>query len=120
MKNFVSILVLTTLLAACSSWRNPIARLTPHTIPVQQGNVINQAMLDKLKPGMSPTQVRFALGTPLVVDPFRNDRWDYVYHLEKGGKVVEQRRVTAIFEDGLLKGLEGDVKAAPAQTGAAK
>jgi outer membrane protein assembly factor BamE len=44
-------------------------------------------MLDKLKPGMTPAQVRFILGTPLVVDPFHKDRWDYVYRLERGGKL---------------------------------
>ena len=69
-------------------------------------------MLNKLKPGMTPSQVRFILGTPLIVDPFRANRWDYVYRHEKGGKLLESRRITVIFEDERLKALEGDVVAA--------
>lgn len=104
--------VLLLAVAGCGSWSNPIDRLSPHRIDIQQGNVITQEMLDKLKPGMTPSQVRFILGTPLIVDPFRANRWDYVYHHEKGGRLVEHRRVTAVFENEKLKGLEGDVVAA--------
>jgi outer membrane protein assembly factor BamE len=102
-------LILPLALAGCGSWSNPIDQLSPHRIEIQQGNVIKQDMLDKLKPGMTPSQVRFILGTPLVVDPFHKNRWDYVYRHEKGGKLVEHRRVTVIFEDERLKALEGDV-----------
>lgn len=107
MKKLLALLIL-PLLAACSSW-NPIDYLTPHRIDIQQGNAITQEMLAKLKPGMTPSQVRFVLGTPLIVDPFRNNRWDYVYSLKREGNVLEQRRVTIVFENGLLKGVEGDV-----------
>lgn len=100
------------LITGCGSWSNPIDRISPHRIEIQQGNAITQEMLDKLKPGMTPSQVRFILGTPLVVDPFHKSRWDYVYRLVRGGKVAEQRRVTVIFEDDKLKALEGDVTAA--------
>jgi len=103
------------LVSGCGSWSNPIDRISPHRVDIQQGNAINQEMLDKLKPGMSPSQVRFILGTPLVVDPFHKNRWDYVYRLERGGKVIEQRRVTVIFEDDKLKALEGNVVAAGAK-----
>jgi outer membrane protein assembly factor BamE len=112
MKNFLPACLAAMLLAGCSSWQNPIDRVSPHKITIQQGNAVTQEMLAKLKPGMTPTQVRFVLGSPLVVEPFRNDRWDYVYLLEKGGKVVEQRRVTVIFEGETLKGIEGDVQPA--------
>lgn len=105
-------LLLLVLIPGCGSWSNPIDRISPHRIDIQQGNVLSQDMLDKLKPGMTPSQVRFILGTPLVVDPFHKDRWDYVYRLERGGKVLEHRRVTVIFENDRLKGLEGDVVAA--------
>jgi outer membrane protein assembly factor BamE len=91
--------------------------LTPHKIDIQQGNVLTQDMVAKLKPGMSRNQVRFALGTPLVVDPFHADRWDYVYVLQKKGKVVEQRRIIVVFEDDRLTRIEGDV--VPAKEGQA-
>jgi outer membrane protein assembly factor BamE len=63
---------------------------------------------------MTRSQVRFILGTPLVVDPFRTDRWDYVYVLHKGGELIEQRRIAVIFEQDKLKRIEGDVVAAGA------
>lgn len=120
MKKIFPVLVLSVLLSACGTWRNPIERISPHKIQVQQGNAIGQEQIAKLKPGMSPSQVRFVLGTPLVVDPFRNDRWDYVYRLEEGNKPVQQRRVTVIFENGVLKGIEGDVQPTAAQAEATK
>ncbi|MCU0841288.1 MAG: outer membrane protein assembly factor BamE [Thiobacillaceae bacterium] len=96
------------LLAGCSI-KNPLDMLSPYKIDIQQGNQVTQEMLKQLKPGMTPSQVRFILGTPLIVDPFRKDRWDYVLRVEKAGKVVEARRITAVFQDEKLKGIEGDV-----------
>jgi len=108
------------LLAGCGSWSNPIDKLSPYKIDIQQGNAITQEMLDKLKPGMTPAQVRFILGSPLVEDPFHPNRWDYVYRYQKAGKLSEQRRVTVVFENGKLKGFEGDVVAAGQPAAAAQ
>jgi outer membrane protein assembly factor BamE len=89
--------------------------ITPHKIDIQQGNVVTQDMVAKLKPGMSKSQVRFALGTPLVLDPFHDNRWDYVYVQQKRGRVIEQRRIVVLFADDKLLRIEGDVvPAAPA------
>src|SRR6478672_9418902 len=85
------------LLAGCSA----IPSL-PYKIEVQQGNVITQEMVDKLKPGMTRSQVRFVLGSPMISDPFHNNRWDYVYRLEQRGRLVEQRQLTVFFEDDTL------------------
>lgn len=106
------LLLVSLLLAGCGSWSNPIDKLSPYKIDIQQGNAITQEMLAKLKPGMTPSQVRFILGSPLVQDPFHPNRWDYVYRYMKAGKLTEQRRVTVVFEDDKLKGIEGDVVAA--------
>ncbi|MBC7779064.1 MAG: outer membrane protein assembly factor BamE, partial [Proteobacteria bacterium] len=81
--------------------------LTTHTPTLQQGNVIEQDSLVKLKPGMTRSQVRFALGTPLIVDVFRQDRWDYVYLLKRQGEPAQQRRVTMIFDGDALARIEG-------------
>ena len=94
--------------------------LSPYRIDIQQGNVVTQDMVAKLKPGMSRQQVRFVLGTPPIVDPFHQDRWDYVYYLNKAGKVVEYRRLVLLFDGDTLKRVEGDVvPAAQAPAGAA-
>jgi outer membrane protein assembly factor BamE len=104
------------LLAGCSGVPT-LPALTPHRMDIQQGNVVTQEMVSKLKPGMTRSQVRFVLGTPLVVDPFRTNRWDYVYWYEKGGQVREQRRIAVIFEGDKLVRIEGDVVPAPRASG---
>ena len=68
------------------------------------------ALVEKLKPGMTRSQEKFLLGTPLVVDPFRNDRWDYVYLYYKAGELAEQRRISVIFDKDKLKRVDGDVR----------
>jgi outer membrane protein assembly factor BamE len=93
-----------------------IPGITPYRIDIQQGNYVTQDMVAKLKPGMTKSQVRFALGTPLVVDVFHTDRWDYVYVLQKGGRVREHRRIIVLFEQDKLLRIEGDV--APSIRGA--
>jgi outer membrane protein assembly factor BamE len=87
-----------------------------HKIDIQQGNVITQEMVDKLKPGMTQSQVRFLLGSPMISDAFHKDRWDYVYYLAKKGKVREQRSVTVFFEEDKLARIAGTLvpSAAPA------
>lgn len=97
--------------------------LSTYRIDIQQGNVVTQEMISKLKPGMTRQQVRFVLGTPPVVDPFRQDRWDYVYYYNKGGKLTEHRRLVLLFDGDILKRIEGDVVPSPADaagSGAAK
>jgi outer membrane protein assembly factor BamE len=101
---------LTALLAACQLVDTvPIPPgIRPHKIDVQQGNVITPEMVMKLRPDMTRSQVRFVLGSPLLVDPFRTDRWDYVYVYEKAGEVTEKRHLTVFFENDVLSRLEGE------------
>ena len=83
-----------------------------HRVDVQQGNVITQDMLAKLKLGMEKKKVRFIMGTPLITDTFHNDRWDYIYTYKEGREQREQRRVTLFFKDDLLARVDGDVNPA--------
>ncbi len=107
------LLIIVLLLPGCS-YVPAIPTLAPYKIDIQQGNYVTQDMVAKLKPGMSRSQVRFALGTPLVADPFHADRWDYVYMLHKKGDLVEQRLVTVLFKGDQLERIEGDVVPGPA------
>jgi outer membrane protein assembly factor BamE len=85
--------------------------LSVYRVDVPQGNVVTQEMLDLLKPGMTPNQVRFVLGTPLITDPFHKERWDYFYSFRRGGALMsETRRVTVYFKNDLLARIEGDVQ----------
>lgn len=77
---------------------------------VQQGNVVTQEMVDKLKPGMTRAQVRFVLGTPLITDPFHPDRWDYYYLFRAGTDASpETRQLTIVFKDDKLAIVRGDI-----------
>jgi outer membrane protein assembly factor BamE len=104
MRHFLISALLLSLVAGCSS-----VNVGPHRIDVQQGNALDQENVARLKPGLNRSQVRFLLGTPLVVDPFRTDRWDYVYVFYKAGKLAEQKRITLFFDGDTLARIEGDL-----------
>jgi outer membrane protein assembly factor BamE len=74
---------------------------------IQQGNAIEQDDLDELYEGMSKRQVLFVLGTPSVMDPFTQDRWDYVQTFSRRGGKMVQRKVTLLFKDDLLTEIIG-------------
>lgn len=81
-----------------------------YKVDIQQGNIITQRMIDQLRPGMTKRQVIFVMGTPLVRDPFHQDRWDYIYSYQPGGGVRGQEGVTMYFENDLLTHFTGDFK----------
>ena len=82
-----------------------------YKLDIQQGNVLTQEQLDQVTPGMSQSEVRQVLGTPLVEDPFHQDRWDYFYTLKKGTeKQVERRQVVLFFNQGTLERIEGGLE----------
>ena len=81
-----------------------------HKIDIQQGNIIDQKMLNKLKPGMNKKQVKFIMGTPVLIDPFHNERWEYIYSFQEGGTVREQRHITLHFENDKLAYISGDIE----------
>ncbi|MFQ6403923.1 outer membrane protein assembly factor BamE [Methylophilus sp. 'Pure River'] len=83
--------------------------LKPFKMEVQQGNVVTSKMLLQLRPGMTRSQVRYIMGTPLIVDSFRDNRWDYFYELRKQGAIVEKRRVILDFDKDSLVSVRGDV-----------
>jgi outer membrane protein assembly factor BamE len=81
-----------------------------HKIDVQQGNLITQDLINQVKPHMTKRQVQYILGTPLTVDPFHKDRWDYIFTNQPGGEERTQQQVSMIFTDSKLTAIEGDLK----------
>jgi len=77
-----------------------------HKIDIQQGNVVSEEQLAKLQTGMDAQKVRLILGTPLLTDPFHNERWDYFYSMGKSGSVEERYRATLYFKNGKLLRIE--------------
>ena len=109
------ILLLALLCASCGT---ALPSVKPYKLDVQQGNVVTSKMLLQLRPGMTQSQVRFIMGTPLIQDSFHGKRWDYVYQMRENGKITEQRRVILDFEKDVLKTVRGDV--IPSTTDASK
>ena len=103
------IFMLVSSIAGCKQNPQLPAIISPYRIDIQQGNVVTQEMVDKLKVGLTRSQVRFVLGSPLVIDMFHENRWDYVYLLQRQGKADERRRLTVIFDGDKLASIEGDV-----------
>ena len=107
------VVLLATAICGCSS----VPRIVnEYKIDIQQGNVLTQEMVSQLKPGLTKDQVRFILGTPVLMDMFHANRWDYVYRLQKGSTgVAETRKFSVFFDaDGKLSHVSGDVTPAQA------
>ncbi|MEE8118584.1 MAG: outer membrane protein assembly factor BamE [Gammaproteobacteria bacterium] len=67
---------------------------------IQQGNFLNEEKINLVELGMTREQVAFALGTPMVNDPFNTDRWDYTYSLDsRRQKLYAVKRVTIHFDN---------------------
>ncbi len=104
------------LIAAISGCSSVPRIVNEYKIDVQQGNVLTQDMVSQLKPGLTKDQVRFVLGTPVLMDMFHANRWDYVYWLKKGstGTVVMRKFSTYFDSYDRLERVTGDVTAAQA------
>ena len=79
-----------------------------YKLSVQQGNVITQEMVDRLKPGMTRNQVEFVMGKPVLGDPFNDDQWVYIYTLEVPDYFNQVFKMVLAFEDDTLAAISGD------------
>ena len=95
-------IVLIFTLSACSSW------VFKRDMP--QGNYLEQKDIDKLQVNMTKEQVKFVLGSPVVIDSFDNNIWNYVYQLKsgRGEKYNAQKRFKIIFDNDRLTSASGD------------
>jgi outer membrane protein assembly factor BamE len=84
-------------------------------VPIDQGNLLEQAAVEQLRLGMSKNQVRFLIGAPILKEPFNQTEWNYVYRPRSNDDKFEQRTLILRFKDDVLTGIEGDL-AAPTTT----
>jgi outer membrane protein assembly factor BamE len=76
---------------------------------IQQGNYLEGKTVAQLQVGMTRTQVRYLLGSPMVPDAFNKDRWDYLYYFKTGHlERPEQRHLTVLFKDDKVASVERD------------
>jgi outer membrane protein assembly factor BamE len=80
-----------------------------YRIEIQQGNYVTQDVVQKLKVGMTRTEARQVLGTPLLADVFHADRWDYYFSQGRGGKNAERKLFSVHFKDDKVASFTGDV-----------
>jgi outer membrane protein assembly factor BamE len=96
-------------------FRSPMLSKLPfvYQMPVQQGNIITEDMVDQLQLGMSKSQVRYVLGTPLLTDMFHTNRWDYTYTMRRSHSPMEIKRLTLYFEEDALSRIDGAMQPDP-------
>ncbi len=95
----IALLLVLTLLNGCA---------LIYKMDMRQGNLVDQKMVDQLKPGMTMRQVELVMGTPQVASPFNQDRWEYVTSNSHRRKEPEIKTLTLHFESGTLSKIEGD------------
>jgi len=97
-----SIIAIALSLSACSSW--------VYRIDIPQGNYLEQKNIDKIQVGMTKEQVKFVLGSPVMIDAFDKDTWNYVYRFKSGrSKKLDVHKSFIIkFEDDKLVSAGGD------------
>jgi outer membrane protein assembly factor BamE len=94
----LAVIAVLGLFAGCSMVQG--FTLRPYRINIQQGNFLEAEEIDQIKVGMTQSQVRFLIGTPMVADPFNVQRWDYVFFFKIGRSREEiSSRLTVWFED---------------------
>lgn len=93
-------------LGACSAER--VSHFPSYKLKIIQGNQLDARAVASLQPGMSRDQVQLMLGTPLLRDPFHNNRWDYTFNISRNGVIKEQRTLTLFFDNDRLARAEVD------------
>jgi len=108
-KSLFSLSLLTSLtLVSCSTILSFIPGV--YTIDIQQGNIIEQSMVDQLRPGMNQRQVLYIMGSPMLNNVFHKNRWDYLYSNQPSGEDRVQKRITLFFENDQIAGVQGDFR----------
>ncbi len=88
-------------LSACSSWLPDAYRLD-----LQQGNTIKLEQLEAIEIGMTKAEVRKIMGSPMLSDPFHEQRWDYIYRFLPKKGFERKSLLTLYFEDDLLSTID--------------
>ena len=87
-----------------------------YRIDIQQGNLLDEDVIDQVELGMTRSQVQFLLGTPMISDSFHQDRWDYTYYFRRGrSRQVDQRWFIVFFQDDEVVRIDRDPTVFPMQ-----
>lgn len=100
------VLFLSILLSGCTTILDRLPGI--YTLDIQQGNVIDQIMVDQLKPNMSKRQVTYIMGTSMLKDVFHEERWNYPSSRQKEGGQRKQKKLSLFFDEDKLIRIQGD------------
>lgn len=103
------VFIASLLTGGCTNWEN---FSLVHVPDIEQGNIVTPEMVALLEPGMSKRQVRFALGSPMLVDVFHDQRWDYLLSIKRRNEPLEIKQFSVYFEGDSLSRFEGDIEPA--------
>jgi len=108
-KSLYYLSLLTSLtLVSCSTILNHLPGV--YHLEIQQGNIIDQAMVNQLRPAMNKRQVVYIMGTPMLDNVFHKNRWDYLYSDQPGGEDRVQKQISLFFENDQIVGIQGDFR----------
>jgi len=101
-------------LTACSTILNNLPGV--YKLDIEQGNMIDQSMVDQLRPNMTKRQVLFIMGSPMLIDTFHDARWEYIYSKELSGEDRVEKRISLFFNGDNLASIQGDFRPSAAPT----
>ncbi len=78
-----------------------------YKISVQQGNIVTEDMLAKLRRGMTRKQVHFVLGNPVVDNVFSDDYENFVYTYQPPNEETQQQTITVYYQNSIYTHHEG-------------
>lgn len=91
-----TICLLALMSSSCSVYR----------MEVQQGNALTNEAVSQLQRGMTKAEVAALIGTPLLQDNFRSNRWDYLYFTGRGNRSQQKHNLTLFFQNDQLQSVK--------------
>ena len=98
------LLLATMIVTGCGSWWLP----RPHRIEIQQGNILSTETINQVAAGMSKIEVINIVGKPITTSVFDDERWDYIYSLNRSGGTPNSKRFTVFFKNDIVFRVEND------------
>lgn len=92
-KILLGVAVFALSLSACSTVEKVVYR-----IDVPQGNYLEATNVAQVKQGMTAQQVQYLLGTPVLIDPYSNLTWYYVFLQQRAYQASDQHTFTVKFD----------------------